>query len=114
MASPAALPASTPEPAAPKEAADASEAADLAAATALRKAPGYVIQLAAFTDDKGAASFANKIRKQGYPVYTEPGQTSQGKVWRVRVGGYPSRAAAHEVLAKLKAEGHDGLVAAAK
>ena len=113
MASPAALPASTPEPAAPKEAADVPEV-DLAAATALRKPPGYVIQLAAFTDDKGAASFANKIRKEGYPVYTEPGQTAQGKVWRVRVGGYPSRAAAHEVLAKLKAAGHDGLVAAAK
>jgi len=72
------------------------------------------VQLAAFTDDKGANSLANKLKKAGYPAYTEPVDTQRGKLWRVRVGGYPSRAEAKATQAKLKTEGHDGIVAVAK
>jgi len=41
-------------------------------------------------------------------------QTSRGTLWRVRVGGYASRADADAARAKLKGEGHNGIVAAAK
>lgn len=78
------------------------------------KGSGHAVQLAAFTDDKGANALAAKLKKSGYPAYTEPYDTSRGKLWRVRVGPYPSRDAAEEVRAKLKAEGQSGFIAAAK
>ena len=72
------------------------------------------MQLAAFSDDKGANSLSNKLKKAGYPAYTEPLATSRGTLWRVRVGPYPSREAAASSRNKLKGEGYDGIVAATK
>jgi DedD protein len=96
---------------APKEAAKAPEPAKTAEAP---KAGGYSVQLAAFIDDKGANSLAGKLKKSGYPAYTEPYQTSRGTLWRVRVGPYGTRDAAEAARAKLKGEGQNGLIAAAK
>ena len=54
-----------------------------------RRSPtGFVVQLAAFADDKGANALANKLKKSGYAAYVEPVNTSRGTLWRVRVGGY--------------------------
>ena len=78
------------------------------------KAEGFVVQLGAFTDTYGANALSNKLKKTGYPAYTEPIDTSRGTLWRVRVGGYPSRAAANEARDRLKADGHNGIVSAAK
>ena len=72
------------------------------------------MQLAAFADDKGANSLANKLKRATYPAYTEPLTTSKGTLWRVRVGPYPSRDAAVEIRDKLKSEGYSGIVAVAK
>ena len=74
---------------------------------------GYAVQLAAYSDDKGANALANKLKRSGYPAYTEPLKTSRGTLWRVRVGPYPSRDAATGVRDKLKAEGQSGIVASA-
>ena len=79
-----------------------------------RSREGYVVQLGAFTDSYGANALANKLKKAGYPAYTEPVETSRGTLWRVRVGGYPSRPAAIGARNKLKGDGHDGVVTAAK
>lgn len=98
---------------APKSAEPAPKAAEPKAAEA-DKSTGHAVQLAAFTDDKGANALAAKLKKSGYPAYTEPYDTSRGKLWRVRVGPYPSRDAAEDVRAKLKAEGQSGFIAAAK
>jgi len=95
--------------AAPK-AVDAPKAAEPAAAGA----GAYSVQLAAFTDDKGANALAAKLKKAGHPSYIEPYETSRGRVWRVRVGPYPSREAAESARTKLKAEGQNGILAAAK
>ncbi len=78
------------------------------------KADAYVVQLAAFADDKGANALANKLKKAGYAAYVEPVETSRGTLWRVRVGGYASRADADAARVKLKGEGQSGIVAAAK
>jgi len=78
------------------------------------KSTGHAVKLAAFTDDKGANALAAKLKRSGYPAYTEPYDTSRGKLWRVRVGPYPSRDAAEDARAKLKAEGQSGFIAAAK
>ncbi len=69
------------------------------------------MQLAAFSDDKGANSLTNRLKRDGYPAYTEPLKTSRGTLWRVRVGPFPSRDAANVVRDKLKTEGQNGIVA---
>ena len=87
--------AKTAEPAPPKgePAAKADAAAKAAAAPATAEPPreGFVVQLAAFSDDKGANALANKLKLAGHPAYTETITTSRGTLWRVRVGGFPSR-----------------------
>jgi DedD protein len=75
---------------------------------------GFAVQLAAYSDDKGANALASRLKRSGYPAYTEPLKTSRGTLWRVRVGPYPSRDAATGVRDKLKAEGQSGIVASAK
>jgi DedD protein len=108
--------------------ADATKAAEPAKPAAVPKAAvapksaeptaagsgAYSVQLAAFADDKGANSLAAKLKRAGHPAYTEPYETSRGRVWRVRVGPYPSREAAESARVKLKAEGQNGILAAAK
>jgi len=87
----------------------------VAAAVAPAKGETFAVQIAAFTDDKGANSLAGKLKKAGYAsTYTEPVETSRGTLWRVRVGGYATRPDAEAARAKLKAEGWNGLVVAAK
>jgi DedD protein len=84
-------------------------------ATAPAKAEGFAVQIAAFTDDKGANALAGKLKKAGYAsTYTEPVETSRGTLWRVRVGGFATRPEAESARTKLKTEGWNGLVVAAK
>jgi DedD protein len=108
----AAMPPPAPAPA------PAAEPAPKAAAVppAPREAASgeFSVQLAAFSDDKGANALANKLKKAGYPAYTEPLSTSRGTLWRVRVGPYASRDSAVASREKLKGEGYSGIVAAAK
>jgi DedD protein len=101
--------ASAPPPAAAPNPAAAS--APPPAASADVAAGAFSVQLAAFADDKGANALANKLKRGGYPAYTEPLTTSKGTLWRVRVGPYSSRDAAIEVRNKLKGEGYSGIVA---
>ena len=96
------------KPAAGPKATDAPKSAEPVAGGA------YSVQLAAFADDKGANSLAAKLKRAGHPAYTEPYETSRGRVWRVRVGPYPSREAAEAVRVKLKAEGQNGILTAAR
>ena len=85
------------------------------AASSLAKGEGFAVQIAAFTDDKGANALAGKLEKAGYAsTYTEPVETSRGTLWRVRVGGFATRPDAEAVRTKLKADGWNGLVVSAK
>ena len=72
---------------------------------------GFVVQLAAFADDKGANALANKLKKGGYAAYVEPVNTSRGTLWRVRVGGYGTRPEADAARVALKGEGYSGIIA---
>jgi DedD protein len=82
-----------------------------AAPTPMTPASGsYVVQLAAFADDKGANALANKLKKAGHAAYTEPLATSRGTLWRVRVGPFPTREAANAARDQLKSEGQNGIV----
>ena len=110
---PAKAPPKAPEPA--KAATPApTPAAAPAAAPVEPPREGFVVQLAAFSDDKGANALSGKLTRAGYPAYTEAITTSRGTLWRVRVGGYPSRDAAGAARDKLKADGHAGIVVPAK
>jgi len=73
----------------------------------------FAVQLAAFSDDKGANALAGRLKRAGYAAYTEPVKTSKATLWRVRVGPYPSREAATAARDRLKAEGQSGIVAPA-
>jgi DedD protein len=116
-AAPPANAALTSAAAPPASGADAAVAAPAdagsSAANSDAKAQGYVVQLGAFTDTYGASALARKLKKGGYPAFTEPVETSRGKLWRVRVGGYATRQAAVDARNKLKADGHDGVVVSA-
>jgi DedD protein len=81
-------------------------------ATGAKGAPGYVVQLAAFSDDKGANALAGRLKKSGHPAFTEPVTTSRGTLWRVRVGPYATRDEANAARDQLKREGQNGIVAA--
>jgi DedD protein len=117
-------PASEPRvPAEAKAPADAGAAAAPGTAAAIEppgNAPaapapsGFVVQLAAFSDDKGANALANKLKRSNYAAFVEPVNTSRGTLWRVRVGGYATRAEANAARAQLKDEGYSGIVTAAK
>jgi DedD protein len=98
-----------------KPAAEAvSQAPAAASAAAPEKVEGFVVQLAAFADDKGANALANKLKKSGYAAFVQPVETSRGTLWRVRVGGYGSRPEADAARVTLKGEGYSGIVAPAQ
>ena len=110
-----AVPSATATPTATAPAPAATAAPAMATpTTADAPREGFSVQLAAFADDKGANSLANKLKKAAYPAYTEPLTTSKGTLWRVRVGPYSSRDEAVGVRDKLKGEGYSGIVAAAR
>jgi DedD protein len=112
-AKPAAMDAST-SPAEEKTATASAPAAQSApVAASSPRGDGFVVQLAAFADDKGANSLANKLKKAGYAAFIEPVHTSRGTLWRVRVGGYGSKPEADAARVKLKGEGYSGIVAPA-
>ena len=69
------------------------------------------MQLAAFSDDKGANALAGRLKRAGYAAYTEPLKTPKGTLYRVRVGPFPSKDAAAATRDRLKGEGQNGIVA---
>jgi DedD protein len=123
---PAAIPAPAPTPATGMATTTTVAATPTASTSALSanaqgatpatpaKAEGFVVQLAAFADDKGANSLANKLKKNGYAAYVQPVETSRGTLWRVRVGGYATRPEAEAARATLKGEGYSGITAPAQ
>jgi len=114
----AASPAVDARPDAKPVTGDAPAAEDKTATASVTAAPSppvhaFVVQLAAFADDKGANSLATKLKKAGYAAFVEPVHTSRGTLWRVRVGGYGSKPEADAARVKLKGEGFSGIVAPA-
>lgn len=71
-------------------------------AAGVEAAGGWFIQVAAVTDKPAAASFAERLQKDGYPaLLIEPMAKDKKSVYRVRVGPYPSKTEAEEAKAKL-------------
>ncbi|MCL2297838.1 MAG: SPOR domain-containing protein [Proteobacteria bacterium] len=74
----------------------------------------FSVQLAAFTDDKGANAMVNRVKQAGYPAYSEPTDTARGMAWRVRVGPYKTREDAALVRDRLKKNSYDGMIVPAR
>jgi DedD protein len=101
-------PAAAAAPSAPSPAATSAAPAYDAKAAA---SGSFAVQLAAFSDDKGANALANKLRKAGYAsAHVEAVDAKGSKLWRVRVGGFATRAEAETARVKLKNEGFNGIV----
>lgn len=114
-----AKPAPAPKPAAtakaapsPKDAVKTADAKPAATPTKATVSGAFVVQLAAYSDDKGANALSNRLKKSGYASYIEPVNTSHGTLWRVRVGPFASREDANAARDRLKRDGHNGLVTA--
>lgn len=86
-------------------AASASESASTAGASAIDGEPagnGFVVQVAAVTSRNEADAIAKRLLGKGYPTFvTTPGNGAP-KMFRVRVGKYPSRRDAESIAAKLE------------
>ncbi len=114
VAQPPAVIEAKPAPVTPAPKLEAKAASAPTVAPVPPRPDSFVVQLAAFADDKGANALAGKLKKAAYAAYVEPVQTSRGTLWRVRVGGYASRSDADAARVKLKSEGYSGIVAAGK
>ena len=114
--SPALVPVTAPPKAEPAKVEPAkTESARPESANTVADGPGFSVQLAAFTDDKGANSLANRLKLAGYPTYTEPLNTAgKSTQWRVRVGPFPTRESAGTARDKLKGDGYSGIVVPAR
>ena len=64
---------------------------------------GFVVQLGAFSNSGNADRLAAKVRENRFKAYTQVVSTANGERTRVRVGPYPTRAAALEARERLKA-----------
>jgi cell division septation protein DedD len=64
----------------------------------------YYIQVGAFFDKAQATAFTARFKSQGYgAIVLDPLPSDKKTVYRVRVGGYPTREQAARALAKLNA-----------
>lgn len=76
-------------------------------AAASAKAGGFVVQLGSFASRENAERLAAQVRARGFPVAVS--RSSKGKhLYRVRVGPAHDRAAAQELLTRLRSTGHGG------
>jgi cell division septation protein DedD len=63
----------------------------------------YYVQVAAFSERAPAQALADKYKGQGYTTFVTSRVTSTKTWYRVRLGGYPTRDKAVDLLAKLNA-----------
>jgi cell division septation protein DedD len=66
------------------------------------RSTGYFIQIGAFKSRDSAYSVAEELKDQGFPAQVfDPAPTDRSPLFKVRVGGYETRAQAEEELAKV-------------
>lgn len=64
--------------------------------------PGFAVQVAAYPDRRDAETLVKQLVTKGYPAFVmDPVQGAPTKLFRVRVGKYPTRTAAEGVQARL-------------
>jgi cell division septation protein DedD len=66
----------------------------------------WSVQLGSFASHANADKLARQIRAQGFAVYVLTSGSHSSLRYQVRIGPMADRAAAAQVMAKLKSEGH--------
>lgn len=62
----------------------------------------YYIQIGAFNKKEAAVSYAEQFKKEGYPtIILDPFSSDKRPVFRVRIGGFPSKEEAEKTKAEL-------------
>lgn len=90
-----------PPPPPPSPPAPAAQAP--AAATTGRT---FTVQVAALRSEEEARSLAARLRQRGYAAYVEPVPSTAGeKIFRVRMGEYPTRDFARGLVERLRRDG---------
>jgi len=82
-----------------------------ASTTPAASGAGYVVQLGSFASRSNAQRLAQQVHGLGYTVSVSRGTTGR-HLYRVRVGPARERAAAEELAAQLRTQGHAGAVVA--
>ena len=108
-AEPAPTPASLPQPLTARSTPAAP--APSASTTPAASGAGYLVQLGSFASRSNAQRLAQQVHGLGYTVSVSRG-TSGRHLYRVRVGPARERAAAEELAAQLRTQGHAGAVVA--
>jgi cell division septation protein DedD len=108
-AEPAPTPTSPPQPLTAR--ATPAAPAPSAATTPAASGAGYVVQLGSFASRSNAQRLAQQVHGLGYTVSVSRG-TSGRRLYRVRVGPARERAAAEQLAARLRTQGHAGAVVA--
>ena len=70
----------------------------------------YFVQVFAGRDRSSAESLVGKLKNQGYDVRVFSEREGQGILFKVRVGGYPSKDRAQRIAASLKKSGYSAWV----
>jgi cell division septation protein DedD len=74
------------------------------AAFAAPAGPGYAVQIAALNVRTEADAIAKRLTSKGYSAYVLAPSAGTPKVFRVRVGKFPTRKEAESVATKLQKE----------
>ncbi len=93
----------------PSGAVEAPSSATRASSSASTATKGWAVQLGVFASRENAERLAKQVKGKGYPVVVHEISGSK-RLFRVRVGPEPDRAAAVALGAKLRAAGHAGTV----
>ncbi len=78
-----------------------------AASTAISGEPagnGFVVQVAAVNDRREADAIAKRLAGKGYPSFVTTPPNGVPKMFRVRIGKYPTRREAESIAARLEKE----------
>jgi len=70
----------------------------------------FTVHAAAFTEEENARLIKERLSQRYEVVSIVPVENNLGKLYRVRVGNYPSEAKAERIAAKLKLEGLEPVV----
>jgi DedD protein len=80
----------------------ATPAATSAPATSAATEGRFIVQFGSFADNAKAREARLKVEKAGFKTYVQVAETAQGKLIRVRVGPYATKAEAEKAAAKIK------------
>lgn len=97
--------ASPPAEAAPSRAAPAPTPPPVAAAAESSAAPsgkGWAVQLGFFSSQDNAAGLVKRMQAKGFDAFVMPVKSDKGTRYKVRIGPVADRAAATELLGKVK------------